>query len=98
MKHTLLCFGGPLNEQVITTDRLPLLAPSRNRLSFALNDPPAITTPAIRTVRYDLERVSYQTWHGECLVAEDYPKHRITDALNTIAWMVAVLHGGEGER
>lgn len=54
---------------------------------------------SFRTVQYDLERFAVylrgwsdevgfrlpdNVWVGECLVAQGYPKHRISDALNAI--------------
>lgn len=90
-RWTVLCFGGPLNERIVTTDRVPLLAPVRERISWAIDDADPI--PRVQTVQYDLMRVRWHDWQGACLVAKGFPKHRITDALNAIAGMVAALHG-----
>ena len=97
----LLCFGGPLNEQMIDV-RLPgpILVPLPDREAYSVVEPSDPTAPAFRTGRYDVEKVGYHDeslceapfhdycrWEARCLVFEGYPKHRITDTLNAIVGM-----------
>ena len=88
MTDPLLCFGGPLNERMIAAEGAMFIAPVPVRVetSWAKVDGPTASME-LRTVTYRLERVAYKDWVAPCWVAEGYPMHRITDALNVIIAM-----------
>lgn len=96
----LLCFGGPLNEQMVDVEPggtpIEVLLPDRRPM--LVDDPPEVALELPRRGRYDIERVAYHDdrkcrpplhdqgcrWDARCLVFEGYPKERITDSLNAI--------------
>lgn len=99
---SLLCFGGPLNEQLITipADSYVLEAPAPDRwirsgLWMLPEDP--MPEPVLRTVIYRRERYWLtwpgDWWLGECLIVDGYPKHCITDALYFLATLTLAFHG-----
>lgn len=112
--RTLLAFGGPWNERLVTIDRHPpVYAAVPEPFTTIGLDPPTAT--AFREVRYDLEWVGghdpdrcdtrfpddgvhsprhgdHCYWTAGCLVAEGYPKHRITDTLKFLVALTQVWH------
>lgn len=85
----LLCFGGPLNEQIIDVppgeDTVRAALPDRRPLIEQSFDDPI--GPSHREGRYTVEKVGYHGWVARCLVYDGYPKQRITNALNALVGM-----------
>ena len=91
---------------MIAADKPIWLAPVPVRLSTFVNEPAEPSTADLRTVTYRLEKVAYHDsrrcllpfhdercrWEGRCWVADGYPWHRITDALNAIAGLTCWLN------
>lgn len=100
--ETLLCFGGPRDGELLTVDRPSDMVLSTVPPDLSLADPLELPPP----VRYIVEKVHLhddgQHWgppamHGDwciytarCLVAEGYPKHRITDAITALAQLASI--------
>lgn len=89
-------FGGPLNEQYVANQGQTLKAVmSRDRMV----DQTTFTLEAVscREVLYHWERFAYTSegkgWEWGCWVAEGYPRHRITDALNMILSLSRLMTG-----
>jgi hypothetical protein len=82
-------FGGPLNGKVLPVnhDRAVMLAPVPETVPYSLDDMDPIAS-AIRTVRYDMEKVGAnvkpEPFVARVAVAEGYPRHRIIDEMNAV--------------
>lgn len=99
MSETLLCFGGPRNEQMLTIDRSPVLVAFPHRVALDVTDDGPLA-PTFPTGRYNVRELGFHNeracrtrpihgdhcrWLGRCLVYEGFPEHRIVDALNAVA-------------
>lgn len=86
----VLCFGGPLNEQVVKISPSwgnCFEAPIPERQSCSLVDSPPVTT-AFRTARYDIERfgavIDDEPMVWEVALVRGYPGQRVIDAANVV--------------